>query len=261
MNQILVTKKLYITPELKAKKKMYKFDFFLSVFLICVLSSLYIYAEYDRNKGEEVAQNILASVNLDGQEDDSTVISKDNNILVVVLNEQEVTPQEAVEVSEIQNEINGNAGAGAVNSSSNAKKVKTYTASNGETYSILGEVKIPKIGVSYSILSETSDALLKISPCKFWGPDLNEVGNFVIVGHNYRNSKFFSKVPTLTKGDIIETTDLTGRKIKYSVYNMYTVDPTDVSCTSQLTGGRREVTLITCTNDSKQRVVVKAREV
>ena len=30
MNQILVTKKLYITPELKRKKKIYKFDFLLS---------------------------------------------------------------------------------------------------------------------------------------------------------------------------------------------------------------------------------------
>ena len=27
MNQILVTEKLYITPELKKKKKMYKFNF------------------------------------------------------------------------------------------------------------------------------------------------------------------------------------------------------------------------------------------
>ena len=32
MNQILVTKKLYITPELKRKKKIYKFDFIISVF-------------------------------------------------------------------------------------------------------------------------------------------------------------------------------------------------------------------------------------
>ena len=32
MNQILVTKKLYITPELKKKKKAYKVYFILSVF-------------------------------------------------------------------------------------------------------------------------------------------------------------------------------------------------------------------------------------
>ena len=34
MNQILVTEKLYITPELKRKKKMYKFDFLISIFLV-----------------------------------------------------------------------------------------------------------------------------------------------------------------------------------------------------------------------------------
>ena len=44
MNQILVTEKLYITPEIKRKKRMYKIRFFLSVFLICVLFSYYIRA-------------------------------------------------------------------------------------------------------------------------------------------------------------------------------------------------------------------------
>ena len=38
------------------------------------------------------------------------------------------------------------------------------------------------------------------------------------------------------------------------------VDPTDVACTSQLTNGNKEVTLITCTNYGQQRLVVKARE-
>ena len=54
MNQILVTEKLYVTPELKRKKRIYKLELFLSVFLICLLFSYYIYAEYDRNKSEEV---------------------------------------------------------------------------------------------------------------------------------------------------------------------------------------------------------------
>ena len=50
MNQILITQKLYITPELKRKKKMYKFDFILSLFLVIVLCSVCIYAEYDRKR-------------------------------------------------------------------------------------------------------------------------------------------------------------------------------------------------------------------
>ncbi len=60
---------------------------------------------------------------------------------------------------------------------------------------------------------------------------------------------------------IIEITDLNNKKLKYSIYDKYTVDPRDVSCTSQLTNGNREVTLITCTNHGKQRLVVKAREI
>ena len=51
------------------------------------------------------------------------------------------------------------------------------------------------------------------------------------------------------------------RTLTYKVYDKYVIDPTDVSCTSQRTNGRKEVTLITCRNSGKQRLVVKATEV
>ena len=125
----------------------------------------------------------------------------------------------------------------------------------------MGKVKIPSINVDYSILSKTSDELLKVSVCKFWGSNPNEIGNLCIAGHNYRNKRFFSKVPTLKVGDIIEITDLNNTTLKYSVYDKYTVDPTDTSCTSQITNGKKIVTLITCTDDSKQRVIVQAEAI
>ena len=137
----------------------------------------------------------------------------------------------------------------------------TYKASNGNTYEIVGKIKIPSINVDYSILSETSDELLKVSVCKFWGANPNQIGNLCIAGHNYRNKRFFSKVPTLKVGDIIEITDLTKKTQKYAVYDKYTVDPTDTSCTSQITNGKKIVTLITCTDDSKQRVIVQAEAI
>lgn len=246
MNQILVTKKLYITPELKKKKKLYKWEFFLSVFLVCILISAYIYAEYDRNKSEEVSQEILAD--LDIPQEDTTVAR--NNVLVVVLNDE---PEE--DLPEIAN----------TNGVSSAKGKKKTTS--GYEYVTVATIHIPKINVNYPIIdgvtdsSEETEALLKISPTKFWGPDPNEVGNFCIVGHNYRNKRFFSKVPNLVEGDTVEITDLSGQTIIYKVYSKYEVDPTDVSCTTQVTNGRREITLITCTDDSKYRVVVKARQV
>ena len=245
MNQILITEKLYITPELRKKKKIYKFNFLLSIFLVLFLASLYIYAEYDRNKSEEVSQEILE--NMDNGNDDT--VAK-NNVLVVVLDDEEQNQN----VNDQQSQL------------ANVNK-KVQTTSGGFRYTTISTVSIPKLNLQYPVLdgetdsAEETEALLKISPTKFWGPEPNEVGNFCIVGHNYRNTKFFSKVPTLVSGDIITLTDLSGRTIQYKVYNKYEVAPTDVSCTTQLTNGKKEVTLITCTDDSKHRVVVKARQV
>ena len=251
MNQILVSEKLYITPELKKKKKIYKIDFFISVFLVCILFSYYIYAEYDKNKNEAISQEILASVKFEDNVADDTTIKFDDNAIVVILNTEdpyEIVTSEHVEEEQsvIEDEV---------------IERNTSVTSSGQEYHTVAIINIPSIGVNYPILNLTTDELLKISPCYFWGPKPNEVGNFCIVGHNYRNTKFFSKVPTLQNGDIIEITDLSGRTLKYSIYDKYVVDPTDVSCTSQRTNGDKEITVITCTNDSSQRVVVKAKEV
>ena len=242
MNQILVTKKLYITPELKRKKKMYKFDFLISIFLVCILTSLYIYAEYDRNKSEETSQQILEDMNQllsqDAQTD--TTIAKDN-ILLVVLDDAEDNGEDVVETETTNNTT-------TVSTAPSVQAEKKTTA-KGSTYTTVAKISIPKIKLNYSVvqgetgsLEETED-LLKI------------------VGHNYRNERFFSKVPSLVVGDEIQLTDLSKRTLTYKVYDVYTVDPNDTSCTTQMTGGKKEVTLITCTNDSKLRVVVKCKEV
>ena len=257
MNQILISEKIYVTPELKRKKRIFRFEFFLSVFLLCVLSSYAIYAEYDRNKSESVSKDLLDNINY-GTAEETTRLSNNNSdtvrieddVIVVILNKA-LEDNEEVEIEEERIETR--------------PQQENYTATDGSFYTIIGEVNIPSINVNYPIIlpdnMDTIDTLLKISVCKFHGANPNEVGNLCIVGHNYRNSKFFSKVPSLEPGDIIEIKDLTGTVLKYKVYNKYTVVPEDVSCTSQLTDGKKEVTLITCTNDNKLRYIIKAREV
>ena len=250
MNQILVTEKLYITPELRRKKKIYKYHFILSIFLVCVLTSLYIYAEYDRNKGEAESKEILADVN---EVLSDTTIAKDDVLLVVLDGTEE--DYETIDLNAQQN-------VAQVNSSAEIKQLST-----GEKYKTIATVNIPKINVNYGVLQgetgtlKETEALLKVSPVKYHGGEPNEVGNFCIVGHNYRNSKFFSKVPTLVIGDTVQLTDLTGRSITYQVYDKHTVDPSDTKDTTQLTGGKKEVTLITCTDDSKLRYVLRCREI
>lgn len=232
MNQILITEKLYVTPELKKKKKVYQFAFLISIICVFLLSSYYIYAEYDRNKSEELSQEILAGI-------DDTTVNEDDNLLRVAL---EADGQEQEAIIEENNE-------------------NKYVTQNGQSYTTEAVLNIPSLGINYPVLSDTSEELLKISLNKFWGPSPNEVGNYCIVGHNYKNKKMFGKLSSIKNGDIVELTDNSGKTIKYTVYNKYVVEPEDVSCTSQLTNGNKEVTLITCTNYGKQRLVVKARQV
>ena len=94
----------------------------------------------------------------------------------------------------------------------------------------------------------------------FWGVYPNAVGNLSIAGHNYRNKRFFSKVPTLKIGDRIKITDASGKKVNYTVFDKYEVSPKNTDCINDVPGkeNKRVVTLITCTNDSKKRVIVQA---
>lgn len=251
MNQILVSEKLYITPELKRKKRMYKMDFFISVFLVCILFSYYIYAEYDKNKNEAISKEILSNLRFEDNSVDDTTIKFANNSIVVILNTED--PFEVIYSEPVEEDTGDN--------------IDWLETAKGTRYYAVATVNIPAIDCTYPVISgnepdssEQLEELLKISPCKFWGPNPNEVGNFCIVGHNYRSNKFFSHVPDLSIGDKIEIKDLNGQTIIYKIYDRYIVEPDDVSCTSQRTNGLREVTLITCTDDSKSRVIVKARE-
>jgi LPXTG-site transpeptidase (sortase) family protein len=250
VNQILVTEKLYVTPELKRKKRIYKIELFLSVFLICLLFSYYIYAEYDRNKSEEVSKEILAEI----KEQVDTTVKKDENDKIVVILEVPGTQEDNEDKTENQNNNQ---------TKTNNTKIdtKTYTSKDGVKYTTEAILKIPKIKIEYPVLSATSDALLFVSLNKYWGPQPNEVGNYCIVGHYYENGKMFGKLHKLKNGDTAELTDLYGNTITYKVYDKYVVQPTDTRCTSQLTDGRKELTLITCTNGGKQRLVVKLRQV
>ena len=80
------------------------------------------------------------------------------------------------------------------------------------------------------------------------------------MGHNYDGKDImFGKLNRIKNGDIVELEDSTGRTLTYKVYNIFIVEPTDVACTSQLTNGKTEMTLITCAEGGKRRLVVKCR--
>lgn len=127
-------------------------------------------------------------------------------------------------------------------------------------YQVIGKIEIPSIQLENYILSQTNTKALKVAVTKLTGPNINEVGNFCIAGHNYKNMKMFGAIKKLQVGDSIILTDTYDRSVTYKVYQTYQTNPKDVSCLEQETLGERELTLITCTTGAIKRVIVKAVE-
>ena len=233
MNQILVKDKVYVTPKLKKKRKFYKIQFIISIIVVVILLGLFIRSEIIERKGEQDSQNILNDFSsIDGTVADDTIIVSLNDHA----EEIELDPQ-------ILDQFN-----------------TVYKTKSGTEYRVDSILNIPSLEIKYPVLSPSNDELLKISINKFWGGEPNTVGNYCIVGHNYDGKDiFFGKLHRIQNGDIVELQDKTGKIVKYKVYNTYTVEPTDVACTSQLTNGKTEMTLITCNNGGKTRLIVKCR--
>ena len=129
-----------------------------------------------------------------------------------------------------------------------------------EGYEMMGKIYIPKTGCNYPVLAEVTKHSLEVAVAILYGPGLNEPGNTVIVGHNYRNGLFFSNNSKLANGDVVTITSPT-EKLDYVIYNMYYTSPDDASYMKRdVEEGVREISLSTCNNDSSQRLIIWAKE-
>ena len=130
-----------------------------------------------------------------------------------------------------------------------------------EGYDVIGLLKIPVIDLEYPIISEATDTTMKISISRFWGGDVNGYGNLSLAGHNNYNGTMFGKNNKLKLGDMLELTDLFGNSIKYEIKEIFKTDPNDTSVLKTEKDSIREVTLITCSNGRKERLIIKALEI
>ncbi len=135
-----------------------------------------------------------------------------------------------------------------------ASQKRTYKG-----FGVLGTMEIPATNFSYPVLEKVTKKSIETAVAFLYGTGLNEPGNTVIIGHNYRNGLFFSNNKKLKIGDVIYVTDNNGNRVTYKIYNKFETTPEDASFYQRDTGGKSEITLSTCTDDSKARLIIFAR--
>ena len=163
---------------------------------------------------------------------------------------------EKVDSKVYQNYIDNN-----VKQSTDKTKIveKEEIESEFKGYKVSSKLYITKINLETYVLEQYNTKALLTSETKFYGSNPNQIGNFCIAGHNYGPENMFQKIKNLNINDEIYLTDINRNKMKYTIYDIYTVLPNDTKCLSQRTNGEIELTLITCTFDSEKRIIIKAR--
>lgn len=127
-------------------------------------------------------------------------------------------------------------------------------------YEVIGNIQIEKINLNTSILNpeieeiKYVDDALKFGLVKFYGDDINEVGNFCVIGHN---TSEFVNLNQIAIGDEIKLADENGSQMKYIVTEIMRVSPDDLTVLLP-NEYEAEITLITCEEGATTRLVVKA---
>lgn len=148
----------------------------------------------------------------------------------------------------------------AVSKFEEAVQTGTNITTKYKEFTVVGTIQIPDIDLKYPILQENSTEALETSVVLMYtAQGLNNVGNSVITGHNYRNGTMFSNLNKLKNGDYIYITDNTGRNIKYKIYNIYEETENNNTYITRNTEGKKEITLSTYNDKNKAKIIIFAR--
>ncbi len=125
----------------------------------------------------------------------------------------------------------------------------------------IGIITIDKINLVYAIVEGVENYNISNAIGHFpKSVGIGKEGNCALAGHRggYRG-KFFKELYKLVSGDEVVITDINGLEYTYKVYESFIVDPTDTYVVKDLGISGKILTMITCTEGGKQRLVVRAK--
>lgn len=222
-----------------------KYGNFLTILLVVIIIAvvgLIAYFGYDVYKKYTTEQEANEFVNNFGQEIKPTDTTKPS------------TDGDEVEIPDDGESSLDNVDRIETGNSSTEQEAPSY-----QGLPVAGTIEIPATKLSYPIIAEPSKTAIEKAVAMLCGPGPNQPGNTVIIGHNYRNGKFFSNNKNLTIGDKIYITDLTGKKLSYTIYNKFETTSNDTDFIVRSTNGAREISLQTCTDDGNNRLIIVAK--
>ena len=141
------------------------------------------------------------------------------------------------------------------NGNSNIQVNKKINSSvNTKNENIIGILKISSINLEAPIMLGEENLNYVVAKYRN-SPNFGESGNIILAGHNNMNGSIFRSLHKLKIGTIVEIQS-DNKIYKYKITEREIVEPNNPSLLSQDLS-KKEITLITCTNHAKQRLILK----
>ena len=133
----------------------------------------------------------------------------------------------------------------------------TFTQPNNnkknEKNDVIGILEIDSIGVKAPIV--LGEENLDYVVAKYRGSsDFGELGNVILAAHNNMRGSIFRNLHKLKIGATVKIIS-DNKELEYKITNRYIVEPNDTSKIN-FSNDKKEITLITCINHAKQRLIL-----
>ena len=141
------------------------------------------------------------------------------------------------------------------NGNSNIQVNKKINSSvNTKNENIIGILKISSINLEAPIMLGEENLDYVVAKYRN-SPSFGESGNVILAGHNNMKGSIFRSLHKLKIGTIVEIQS-DNKIYKYKITQREIVEPNDPNLLTQDLS-KKEITLITCTNRAKQRLILK----
>lgn len=236
----------------------------LLIIIIVIVVGVIGYLGFELINGK-IKENEAKSITDEFDKQIPTITEEELNETLGENNSNEENTSSIPNGNEGQNGSNGATGNSGNYRGSYYGRSSYYTNGiNIDGYWVVGTIRIPATGIRYPIFSQpTKSALERGVGMVYTSNGINQAGNSVLAGHNYRNSLFFSRNKALVVGNLIYIKDVTGIEVKYAITNKFTTNSTDTSFYQRDTTGKAEITLSTCTDRGSktgERLIITARQ-
>lgn len=215
------------------------------------------YSQWNSGKEKDkLLDAIYAQIDINKKQNNSEAKNLEKNLEIKEENLESIDLEE--EYNQLELEMNQTQNVNSKETESEKEKTIQEVLSY---QTLVGIIECEKINIKFPIVEGTERINIAVSVGHMKGTaGLGEDGNCVLAAHRGGiYGTFFKHIDQIEAGDIVKVTNMNGEIFEYEMYESFIVEPSEMWIIENIEK-ERTLTLVSCENDGKQRLIVRCRK-